>query len=90
MNKTRLGGVLIHDACNVGVRSDFFVVKRWLLPQSKEVGLVVWVDGRPARGARTFLIVNELASARRPRQAIPDSIPFCPCRKWLNQNEFRP
>ena len=43
MNKTRLGGVCIHDACNVGVRSDFFVVKRWLLLQSKEVGLVVWV-----------------------------------------------
>ena len=81
MNKTRLGGVLIADACNVGIRSDFFGVKRWLLLQSKEVGLVVWVDGRPERGARTFFIINELAPACRPRQAIPDGIPPCTGRK---------
>ena len=37
------------------------------VPQSKEVGLVVWVDGRPGRGARTFVIINRLASARCPR-----------------------
>lgn len=80
MNKTRLGGVWIHDACNVGVRSDFFVVKRWLLLQSMEVSLVVWVDGRPYRGVRTFFI-NELAPACRPRQAIPDGIPPCSGRK---------
>ena len=81
MNKTRLGGVWIHDACNVGVRSDFFVVKRWLLLQSKEVDLVVWVNGRPYRGVRTFFIINELAPACRPRQAIPDGIPLCSGRK---------
>ena len=65
----------------MGVHSGFFVVKRWLLPQSKEVGLVVWVDGRPERGARTFLIINELAPACRPREPISNGIPPCSGRK---------
>ncbi len=43
----------------VGIRSGLSAV-RWLV-QPKEVGLVVWVDGRPDRGARIFLPPNTLS-----------------------------
>ena len=43
----------------VGIRSRLSAV-RWLF-QSKKVGLAVWVDGRPDRGARIFLPLNTLS-----------------------------
>jgi len=42
----------------------------------KEVGLVVWVDGRPARGARIFLPQKPLSLGGGTVQAIPERDPF--------------
>ena len=42
----------------------------------KEVGLVVWVDGRPARGARIFLSQMPLSLGGGAVQAIPKRDPF--------------
>lgn len=52
------------------------------------VSLVVWVDGRPERGARIFLPTNTLDFGGAV-QTIPESGPFVAARKWLHQNGFR-
>ena len=60
----------IHDEVIIVVTLD----GRFIRP--KEVGLVVWVDGRPARGARIFYPKKSLSLAGGAVQAITECCPF--------------
>ena len=49
---------------------------RWPFYRSKEVGLVVWVDGRPYRDARIFFQKKSLSLGGGAVQAITECCPF--------------